>query len=141
MKGSENVEDTVIVGRHAVKEAIVSGHAINKILIQDGIKKQQINEILKNAKAQKLIVQTVPKSKLDFLSNAPHQGVAALVAPYEYEDFDEFLQSQKNKDGFSTILILDGLEDPHNLGSILRTADATGVDGVIIPKRRSVALT
>ena len=126
MKGSENVEDTVIVGRHAVKEAIVSGHAINKILIQDGIKKQQINEILKNAKAQKLIVQTVPKSKLDFLSNAPHQGVAALVAPYEYEDFDEFLQSQKNKDGFSTILILDGLEDPHNLGSILRTADATG---------------
>ncbi|MCE3400162.1 23S rRNA (guanosine(2251)-2'-O)-methyltransferase RlmB, partial [Staphylococcus aureus] len=76
-----------------------------------------------------------------FLSNAPHQGVAALVAPYEYEDFDEFLQSQKNKDGFSTILILDGLEDPHNLGSILRTADATGVDGVIIPKRRSVALT
>ena len=141
MKGSENVEDTVIVGRHAVKEAIVSGHAINKILIQDGIKKQQINEILKNAKALKLIVQTVPKSKLDFLSNAPHQGVAALVAPYEYEDFDEFLQSQKNKDGFSTILILDGLEDPHNLGSILRTADATGVDGVIIPKRRSVALT
>ena len=83
----------------------------------------------------------MPKSKLDFLSNAPHQGVAALVAPYEYEDFDEFLQSQKNKDGFSTILILDGLEDPHNLGSILRTADATGVDGVIIPKRRSVALT
>lgn len=141
MKGSENVEDTVIVGRHAVKEAIVSGHAINKILIQDGIKKQQINEILKNAKAQKLIVQTVPKSKLDFLSNAPHQGVAALVAPYEYADFDQFLQSQKDKDGFSTVMILDGLEDPHNLGSILRTADASGVDGVIIPKRRSVALT
>ena len=62
MKGSVNVEDIVIVGRHAVKEAIISGHAINKILIQDGIKKQQINDILKNAKSQKLIVQTVPKS-------------------------------------------------------------------------------
>lgn len=70
MKGSVNVEDIVIVGRHAVKEAIISGHAINKILIQDGIKKQQINDILKNAKSQKLIVQTVPKSKLDFLANA-----------------------------------------------------------------------
>ena len=68
MKGSVNVEDIVIVGRHAVKEAIISGHAINKILIQDGIKKQQINDILKNAKSQKLIVQTVPKSKLDFLN-------------------------------------------------------------------------
>ena len=97
MKGSVNVEDIVIVGRHAVKEAIISGHAINKILIQDGIKKQQINDILKNAKSQKLIVQTVPKSKLDFLANAPHQGVAALVAPYEYANFDEFLQKQKKK--------------------------------------------
>ncbi|MDU3213995.1 MAG: 23S rRNA (guanosine(2251)-2'-O)-methyltransferase RlmB [Staphylococcus epidermidis] len=133
------MEDIVIVGRHAVKEAIISGHAINKILIQDGIKKQQINDILKNAKSQKLIVQTVPKSKLDFLANAPHQGVAALVAPYEYANFDEFLQKQKKKDRYSTVIILDGLEDPHNLGSILRTADASGVDAVIIPKRRSVA--
>ena len=91
------MEDIVIVGRHAVKEAIISGHSINKILIQDGIKKQQINDILKNAKDQKLIVQTVPKSKLDFLSTAPHQGVAALVAPYEYADFDQFLKQQKKK--------------------------------------------
>lgn len=133
------MEDIVIVGRHAVKEAITSGHSINKILIQDGIKKQQINDILKNAKDQKIIVQTVPKSKLDFLSTAPHQGVAALIAPYEYADFDQFLKQQK--EGLSTVMILDGLEDPHNLGSILRTADASGVDGVIIPKRRSVSLT
>ena len=86
-----------------------------------------------------MIIQTVPKSKLDNLANAPHQGVAALIAPYEYADFDQFIQSQK--EGLSTIIILDGLEDPHNLGSIIRTADASGVDGVIIPKRRSVALT
>ena len=137
----KTVEDIVIVGRHAVKEAIVSGHTINKIWIQEGIRKQQINDILQNAKEQKLIVQTVPKSKLDNLANAPHQGVAALIAPYEYADFDQFIQSQKDKEGLSTVVILDGLEDPHNLGSILRTADASGVDGVIIPKRRSVALT
>lgn len=135
------MEDIVIVGRHAVKEAIATGHTINKILIQEGIKKQQINDILKNAKSQKLIVQTVPKSKIDNLSNLPHQGVAALIAPYEYKDFDEFINQQKDKSTLSTIVILDGLEDPHNLGSILRTADASGVDGIIIPKRRSVALT
>ncbi|MBF7019530.1 23S rRNA (guanosine(2251)-2'-O)-methyltransferase RlmB [Staphylococcus sp. 18_1_E_LY] len=135
------MEDIVIVGRHAVKEAIISGHTINKILIQEGVKKQQLSEILKKAKNDKLIVQTVPKSKLDNLADAPHQGVAALVAPYEYADFDEFLAEQQNKEQLSTVLILDGLEDPHNLGSIIRTADASGVDGIIIPKRRSVALT
>jgi 23S rRNA (guanosine2251-2'-O)-methyltransferase len=141
MKGRNNLEDIVIVGRHAVKEAIVSGHTINKILIQEGVKKQQLSEILKKAKNDKLIVQTVPKSKLDNLADAPHQGVAALVAPYEYADFDNFLTEQQNKEQLSTVLILDGLEDPHNLGSIIRTADASGVDGIIIPKRRSVALT
>ena len=81
------------------------------------------------------------KIQIRFLSTAPHQGVAALVAPYEYADFDQFLKQQQEKDGLSTVIILDGLEDPHNLGSILRTADASGVDGVIIPKRRSVSLT
>ncbi len=118
---------------------IITGHPINKILIQEGIKKQQINEILKNAKDQKIIVQTVPKSKLDFLANAPHQGVAALIAPYEI--IHQFLKQQKEKEGLSIVLILDGLEDPHNLGSILIIADLTAVDGVIIPKRRSVTLT
>lgn len=135
------MEDYIIVGRHAVKEAIVTGHTINKILIQEGIKKQQIKEILTNAKTQKLVVQTVPKSKLDYMSDAPHQGVAALIAPYEYADFNYFIKMQQQKESLSTVIILDGLEDPHNLGSILRTADATGVDGIIIPKRRSVALT
>ena len=141
MKGSETLEEIVIVGRHAVKEAIVSGHTINKVLIQDTVKKGQINDILKKANSNKIIVQAVPKSKLDGLSDAPHQGVAAYIAPYEYADFDEFLAQQKDNEKLSTVLILDGLEDPHNLGSILRTADASGVDGIIIPKRRSVALT
>ncbi|MBB2508756.1 putative TrmH family tRNA/rRNA methyltransferase [Staphylococcus cohnii subsp. cohnii] len=135
------MEEIVIVGRHAVKEAIVSGHTINKVLIQDTVKKGQINDILKKANSNKIIVQAVPKSKLDGLSDAPHQGVAAYIAPYEYADFDAFLAQQKDNEKLSTVLILDGLEDPHNLGSILRTADASGVDGIIIPKRRSVAFT
>ena len=135
------METEIIVGRHAVREAIQSGHAINKVLIQEGVKKQQIDDILKSSKSQKLVVQTVPKSKLDQIANAPHQGVAAYIAPYEYASLDDFLAKQANKETLSTVIILDGLEDPHNLGSILRTADATGVDGIIIPKRRSVALT
>ncbi|MDP4461526.1 23S rRNA (guanosine(2251)-2'-O)-methyltransferase RlmB [Staphylococcus hyicus] len=135
------METEVIVGRHAVREAIQTGHAINKVLIQEGVKKQQIEDILNSAKSQKLVVQTVPKSKLDQIANAPHQGVAAYVAPYEYVALDDFLAKQAQKETLSTVIILDGLEDPHNLGSILRTADATGVDGIIIPKRRSVALT
>ncbi|MDR5602715.1 23S rRNA (guanosine(2251)-2'-O)-methyltransferase RlmB [Staphylococcus coagulans] len=135
------MDSEIIVGRHAVREAVTTGHTINKILIQEGIKKQQIEDILKAAKSAKLIVQTVPKSKLDQIASAPHQGVAAYVAPYEYETLDHFLKQQAEKETLSTVLILDGLEDPHNLGSILRTADATGVDGIIIPKRRSVALT
>lgn len=137
----KQLETEIIVGRHAVREAIQSGHAINKVLIQEGVKKQQIEDILKSAKSQKLVVQAVPKSKLDQISNAPHQGVAAYVAPYEYEPLETFLEKQAQKEALSTVMILDGLEDPHNLGSILRTADATGVDGIIIPKRRSVALT
>ncbi|PWG67101.1 23S rRNA (guanosine(2251)-2'-O)-methyltransferase RlmB, partial [Enterobacter mori] len=74
------------------------------------------------ANSHKIIVQSVPKSKIDNLSDAPHQGIAAYIAPYEYTEFDDFLASQKTKDDLSTVLILDGLEDPHNLGSILRTA-------------------
>ncbi|ARJ51081.1 23S rRNA (guanosine(2251)-2'-O)-methyltransferase RlmB [Staphylococcus lutrae] len=135
------MDSEIIVGRHAVREAVISGHSINKILIQDSMKKQQIEDILKLAKSSKLVVQEVPKSKLDQISSAPHQGVAAYVAPYEYEDLEHFLIRQAQQEHLSTVLILDGLEDPHNLGSILRTADATGVDGIIIPKRRSVALT
>ena len=135
------MEDIVIVGRHAVKEAIVSGHTINKIWIQEGIRKQQINDILKNAKAQKLIIQTVPKSKLDNLANAPHQGVAALIAPYEYADFDQFIQSQKEKKDLSTVIILDGLEDPHNLGAIMRSAECAGACGIIVSKHNSCGLT
>ncbi|UOB20427.1 23S rRNA (guanosine(2251)-2'-O)-methyltransferase RlmB [Macrococcus armenti] len=134
-----NTNDDIIVGRHAVKSAVSSDHEINKVLIQEGINKSQISSILNLCKEKKIIVQTVPKSKLDHMSDVPHQGILAMISPYEYTEIEDFLSS-RNRDKFSTIMILDGLEDPHNLGSIIRTADAIGVDGIMIPKRRSVSL-
>lgn len=122
-----------------MKSAIESDHEINKVFIQEGINKSQISSILNLCKERKIIVQTVPKSKLDHLSDVPHQGIMAMISPYEYVDLDDFLNA-RDKDKLSTIMILDGLEDPHNLGSILRTADAIGIDGILIPKRRSVSL-
>ncbi|ARB39535.1 23S rRNA (guanosine(2251)-2'-O)-methyltransferase RlmB [Mammaliicoccus sciuri] len=134
------MDESIIVGRHAVKEAIISGHTINKILIQEGINKKQIGEILKIAKSEKIVVQTVPKSKIDYLTDVPHQGIAAQIAPYPYKELEDFISETKDIDHVPCLLMLDGLEDPHNLGSIMRTADAIGIDGIIIPKRRSVQL-
>lgn len=134
------MDESTIVGRHAVKEAIISGHTINKILIQEGINKKQITDILKSAKSEKIVVQTVPKSKIDYLTDVPHQGIAALIAPYPYKELEDFINEGKQFGHQPCLIMLDGLEDPHNLGSIMRTADAIGIDGIIIPKRRSVQL-
>lgn len=133
------MSDSVIAGRHAVREALQSGADINKVLIQDSVNKGQVKEIMDAAKNKKVIVQTVPKSKLDGLTDERHQGVIALGSPHEYMPFETLMARVEGKQ--ANLVILDGLEDPHNLGSILRTCDATGFDGVIIPNRRSVQLT
>ncbi|GAB3055862.1 23S rRNA (guanosine(2251)-2'-O)-methyltransferase RlmB [Salinicoccus sesuvii] len=133
------MSDSVIAGRHAVREALQSGADINKVLIQDSVNKGQVKEIMDAARNKKVIVQTVPKSKLDGLTDERHQGVIALGSPHEYMPFEELMARVEGKQ--ANLVILDGLEDPHNLGSILRTCDATGFDGVIIPNRRSVQLT
>ncbi|TDM12025.1 23S rRNA (guanosine(2251)-2'-O)-methyltransferase RlmB [Macrococcus lamae] len=132
------MNEDIIVGRHAVKSAVSSDREINKVFIQEGINKQQIKPILDLLKDRKIMVQQVPKSKLDQMSDVPHQGIAAQISPYDYTELEDFLEAVKGKT--ATVMILDGLEDPHNLGSIIRTADAIGVDGIIIPKRRSVTL-
>ncbi len=132
------MNEDIIVGRHAVKSAVSSDREINKVFIQEGINKQQIRPILDLLKERKIMVQQVPKSKLDQMSDVPHQGIAAQISPYDYTELEDFLETVKDKT--ATVMILDGLEDPHNLGSIIRTADAIGVDGIIIPKRRSVTL-
>ena len=113
----------------------------NKILIAEGSQRGQMLEITQMAKEAHVIVQFVPKKKLDGMIEGNHQGVIAQVAAYQYAELDDLfaLAAKKNEDPF--FLLLDEIEDPHNLGSIMRTADAAGAHGIIIPKRRAVGLT
>ncbi|MDW0116728.1 23S rRNA (guanosine(2251)-2'-O)-methyltransferase RlmB [Sporosarcina thermotolerans] len=136
-----NQESELIGGKNPVAEALRSGRELNKIWIAEGLNKKSIGEILSLAKQSGVIVQAVPKQKLDGMLDVNHQGVIASVAAYSYAELDDLFAIAKNRGEDPFFLILDELEDPHNLGSILRTADATGVHGIIIPKRRSVGLT
>ena len=132
------MEDQV-EGRNSVTELLKSGKDINKLYVQKGEKHGSINEIIKLAKQNKVVITELDRAKLDQMSESHnHQGVIAIVPPYEYCDVDEILEYAKSKNESPFILILDGLEDPHNLGSIIRTAECSGVHGIIIPKRRSV---
>ncbi|KYD10989.1 23S rRNA (guanosine(2251)-2'-O)-methyltransferase RlmB [Heyndrickxia sporothermodurans] len=135
------MEQDYIAGKNPVIEALKSSRDINKIWIAEGSAKGQMQQIIQLAKQSRVLVQYVPKQKIDQMVKENHQGVVALVAAYQYAELDDLFKraEQKNEDPF--FLILDELEDPHNLGSILRTADAAGVHGVIIPKRRAVGLT
>ncbi|WP_152395427.1 23S rRNA (guanosine(2251)-2'-O)-methyltransferase RlmB [Paenibacillus guangzhouensis] len=131
-----------IAGKHSVMEALRSGRTINKIWIADNAQKHLTMPILAEAKNAKIVVQNADKRKLDqMVPGLQHQGVVAQVAAYEYVEVEDILASAQERGEMPFLLILDEIEDPHNLGSILRTADCTGVHGVIIPKRRSVGLT
>lgn len=130
--------DDKIEGRNSVIELLKSGKDINKLYIQKGEKHGSILEIIKLAKQNKVIINELDKNKLDQMSESRnHQGVIAIVPPYEYVEVEDILELAKSKNEKPFILILDGIEDPHNLGSIIRTAECTGVHGIIIPKRRS----
>ncbi|QQZ09531.1 23S rRNA (guanosine(2251)-2'-O)-methyltransferase RlmB [Heyndrickxia vini] len=135
------MDQDYIAGKNPVIEALKSNRDINKIWIAEGSAKGQMQQVIQLAKQSRVLVQYVPKQKIDQMVKENHQGVVALVAAYQYAELDDLFKraEQKNEDPF--FLILDELEDPHNLGSILRTADAAGVHGVIIPKRRAVGLT
>ncbi|RDW21914.1 23S rRNA (guanosine(2251)-2'-O)-methyltransferase RlmB [Oceanobacillus arenosus] len=135
------MEQEIIIGKNPVMEALRSGRSVNKVLVLEHLNAQTQGKLHQLAKEAGTIVQKVPKSKLDQLSDGNHQGVIAYVASYEYASLDDLFRNAEQKAEDPFFIILDELEDPHNLGSILRTADATGVHGVIIPKRRSVGLT
>ncbi|MBM7646740.1 23S rRNA (guanosine2251-2'-O)-methyltransferase [Scopulibacillus daqui] len=134
------MKDEFIMGRHPVSEALESGRDINKVWIN---RESQINQgILGKIKEKNIIVQYVPRKKLDQLAGSPqHQGIVASVAAYQYADIDDLFQLADKKGEQPFFIMLDGVEDPHNLGSVLRTADAVGAHGIIIPKRRAVGLT
>jgi len=132
----------LIMGRNPVLEALRSGRDINKILISEGSQKGPIQQIIHLAKESNVLIQFVPKKKIDQLAEGMnHQGVIAQVAAYTYFEVGDMLNKAKSQGETPFLLILDEIEDPHNLGSIMRTADATKVHGIIIPKRRSVGLT
>lgn len=136
------MSEELIIGKNPVLEALKSGRDMNKILIAEGAQKGQTGQIIQLAKENGVIVQSVPRKKLDQLSSeGSHQGVAAYVAAYQYAELDDLFQLAKDREQDPFFILLDEIEDPHNLGSILRTADAAGAHGVIIPKRRAVGLT
>ena len=127
-----------IEGRNSVLELLESGKDINKIYIAKGEKHGSINKIIAKAKENKVVIVEIEKEKLNKMAQTNNpQGVIAIVPPFDYASVDDILNEAKSKNEKAFILILDGIEDPHNLGSIIRTAETAGVHGIIIPKRRS----
>lgn len=130
-----------VEGRNAVLELLESGRDINKILVANGEKHGSIYKILAIAKERKIIVTEMERNKLNQIAQTPNnQGVIAIVPPYDYCEVEDILEEAKRKNEMPFILILDGIEDPHNLGSIIRTAETAGVHGIIIPKRRAASV-
>lgn len=135
-------ESFKIEGRHPVLEAFRSGKTIEKLFVLDGCKDGPIQTILREAEKQGTIVNFAARERLDQLSETKkHQGVIALASAYSYASVEDILQKAEEKGEDPFILLLDNIEDPHNLGAILRTANAAGAHGVIIPKRRAAGLT
>lgn len=135
-------DNHMIEGRNAVLEAFRSGKTVDKLYIQDGLRDGVISSILRDAKKRDVIVNFVTKDKLDMMSkNKKHQGVMAICAAYEYADIEDIFDKAEEKGEPPFIFILDEIEDPHNLGAIIRTANLCGAHGVIIPKRRAAGLT
>jgi len=135
------MEHEFIIGRNPVLEALKSGRDINKLWIAEGSQGGSMGQITQLAKRNGVLVQFVPKKKIEQMVDGIHQGVAAQVAAYQYAELDDLFNLAEKRNESPFFLLLDELEDPHNLGSIMRTADAVGAHGIIIPKRRSVGLT
>ncbi|MBU5477648.1 23S rRNA (guanosine(2251)-2'-O)-methyltransferase RlmB [Eubacterium sp. MSJ-13] len=135
-------EELTIEGRNAVLEAFRAGKTIDKLFVLDGCQDGPVRTILREAKKTDCIVNFVKKERLDQMSETgKHQGVIAYAAAYEYGTVEEMLEKAKEKNEQPFLILLDNIEDPHNLGSIIRTANQVGAHGVIIPKRRAVGLT
>ena len=133
--------DDQIEGRNSVLELLESGKDINKIFVTRGEKHGSINKILGIAKERKIIVVEKDKRQMDEMAQEEnYQGVIAIVPPFEYVEISDILKTAEEREEDPFILILDGIEDPHNLGSIIRTAETAGIHGIIIPKRRAVSV-
>ncbi len=134
-------ENLIIEGRNAVLEALRSGQRVDRLVLQEGLSDGVLGSILKEAKKAGIRVQTVPKERLQKLSpNGKHQGVVAEISGYSYYEVEDLLKEAKAREEDPFLFILAGIEDPHNLGAIIRTANLCGAHGVIIPKNRAASL-
>ncbi len=139
---NENRESDLLIGRNAVFEAIKSGREIDTVFVARGERSGSIGPIIGKAKERGIVVKDVDRRKLDAIcGGSNHQGIAAKAAVHEYSDIDDMLSLAAEKGEKPFLIICDEIEDPHNLGAIIRSADACGAHGVIIPKRRGVSLT
>lgn len=139
-KEERNYDDQV-EGRNSVLELLESERDINKIFVTKGEKHGSINKIIAMAKEKNIIIVEKDKRKMEEMAQNPnYQGVIAIVPPFEYCEIEDIIENAKQKNEEPFVLILDGIEDPHNLGSIIRTAETAGVHGIIIPKRRAAAV-
>lgn len=133
--------ENLLPGRNAVTEALRAGRGINKLLIAKGSREAQVAPLVDEARTRGIPVEFVQRSDIERLApGVRHQGVLAQAAPVAYRELGDILRAAEEKGHAPLLVLLDELEDPHNLGALLRTADATGVDGILIPRRRSVPL-
>ena len=136
------VENLMVEGRNVVIEAFRSGKPVDKLFVLDGCQDGPVRTIIREAKKHDTIINFVTKERLDQISETKkHQGVIAYAAAYEYSEVEDMLELAKKKGEDPFLILLDNIEDPHNLGAIIRTANLAGAHGVIIPKRRAVGLT
>lgn len=135
------MSEEYIIGRNPVLEALRAEREIGKIWIAEGSQKGSMQQVIGVAKERNIFVQIVPRKKIDQMVEGVHQGVIAQVAAYKYAELDDLFARAEEQNEAPFFMILDEVEDPHNLGSIMRTADAVGAHGIIIPKRRAVGLT
>ena len=135
-------ESLVIYGRNAVLEAFRSGKTIDRLYVQEGVADGTLQSILRTAKKTDAVINFVNKERLNkYAEGDKHQGVVAMAAAYNYAEVEDILNAAKEKEEPPFIIVLDDIEDPHNLGAIIRTANQAGAHGVIIPKRHAVGLT
>ena len=136
----EQQNEYVLTGRNPIREALKNHHDLEKLLVQKGELSGSAKEIVQKAKEQKVMIQVVEKNRLDTI--APnHQGLIAFASAFRYSTVDEILEYANSKNEEPFIILLDGITDPHNLGAVIRSAECTGVHGIIIPQHRSVGLS
>ena len=131
----------IIYGRNPVRAALQAGRSLNRILIADGVSRRDVADILDLARERGVVFQFTDRRQLDRLTDGRHQGVVATIAGAHYAELSDILASARRSDFPPFLVLLDGVQDPHNLGAVIRTADAVCADGVVIPRRNAAGLT